>query len=1454
LVLEHALLTGVGVIEGAGINNQATVVPGISQGGVLHITGDYHQSSAGVTRFDVWGTPASGRFGKLDVGGTATLNGAAQTVFRDGFQPLVDMTYDVVEYGAVQGNYTSYPLVNASSGVTASPVYRTDRLSLTLGSGAQFSPPAPSSPLKPSSPTTPSTVDGDGESGAAAIPPVIQPRLHSYDPLYNKLISTVDELGRMTHIRVDPLTGNVLSITRKVGENAAPASTERFADLPENVNDLIVVDLDRDGRMDLVYVTGAAATEGGVFVQYGDARGEYSSPETILAGGRLGGLRAADLDGDGDLDLLASRGEIAVADPTLRVIRNLGSRIYSTPTQVSAQGELFGFELFDLEGDGDLDLALGEEVETLGASWGALAVHVNDGGGAFSLHSRYDYTGQHAFLVQLRAADLDGDGDADLAAITRVGGIEGVAGQLLWLENQVGGSLTPHELGDQVTAQKSLLVDDVDGDGRVDLVAAGRRVDVNSSFTAADLGSAIVWRNLGGGQFTRKEFELDPRLADAALVDLNADDLPDLVSLHQALDETSPSSLSVRFNRGNLEFTPAARLTENYNSSIIVVADVDGDVAPDLVTVAEDDHGLQMRLEFLNTQFGREGDVDDHITRLDYSPRGQMTSNVDALGRVSEYEYDLHGRLTVSIEAAGTDVQATTRYEYDEAGNMTAIIDALGHRTEYEFDVMDRVTLVRDALGGETRYRYDEAGNMVELIDALGHSTLYRYDARDRLIEVEDALGQKTRYEYDRKGNLLRTIDPLEHVTTQQYDRRDRVVRTIDPDGGVVEYEYDLDDNLIALTDPVGNRTQFVYDARDRQIAEIDPLGHAIQYEYDAVDNLIRKTDRNLRVTEYSYDELDRMTTELWVGGDNTIEYQYDLVGNLLTAHDRFSSLTYTYDAQNRMVIADNEGTPDAPRAILVYTHDSAGNVTSVTDTIDGVPGATTGYVYDELHRLAVLTQISADSDLDLLAIAEKRVDFLYNAIGQFQAVSRFADLNGALLVAESRYNYDQLNRLDYMQYVNRDGTELGFFDYEYDAAGRVSRLTDIDGLTEYSYDGSAQLAFAEHSDSSVSDELYTYDKNGNRIGSHIHERNYEIDSSNRLTSDGVYEYVYDVEGNLVRRIDMATGIYREFVWDHRNRLVKIVSVGDALGEGYAIDYRYDIINRRVEKLVNVDESGGVHESRIRVIYDREDAIYKVSEQLGIGRLTEEGLVRYLHGSGVDELIAWDVVGEGLDWSLTDRLGTHRAVIRDGGVSSRVKLDSFGNAVDGDLESVGYSGLAGREYDSESGLHFYRSRYYDSSVGRFLSEDLLRYRGHDTNLYRFVGNRPVSAVDPFGLETCDECVSESMRRCGNIEWLTWVVSIPGFGGLSGVIGMKDSDGSEITCQSNAKNACKGKCIEMPTPVQSPYDRSGLDYPFCEEGIKEPYRRPNPTPAPTPTPSPRPTPDSFFEGDELKKFE
>jgi len=86
-----------------------------------------------------------------------------------------------------------------------------------------------------------------------------------------------------------------------------------------------------------------------------------------------------------------------------------------------------------------------------------------------------------------------------------------------------------------------------------------------------------------------------------------------------------------------------------------------------------------------------------------------------------------------------------------------------------------------------------------------------------------------------------------------------------------------------------------------------------------------------------------------------------------------------------------------------------------------------------------------------------------------------------------------------------------------------------------------------------------------------------------------------------------------------------------------------------------------------------------------------------------------------------------------GTAAATYAYDAFGNllATTGTLANP--FRYTGREFDAETGLHFYRARYYDSTLGRFISSDPIEFNG-GANFYVYTGNRPLIRIDPSGLD------------------------------------------------------------------------------------------------------------------------
>jgi RHS repeat-associated protein len=163
---------------------------------------------------------------------------------------------------------------------------------------------------------------------------------------------------------------------------------------------------------------------------------------------------------------------------------------------------------------------------------------------------------------------------------------------------------------------------------------------------------------------------------------------------------------------------------------------------------------------------------------------------------------------------------------------------------------------------------------------------------------------------------------------------------------------------------------------------------------------------------------------------------------------------------------------------------------------------------------------------------------------------------------------------------------------------------------------------------------------------------------------------------------------------DAENQLISVISEQESV-----ISYKYDGLGRRIEK--NVD--GKI----TRYVYDNEDIILELDAQNSI-------LATYIHGPGIDEPLMMERDGK-IYYFIPDALGSIRALVDTNGfIRQMYEYSSFGVIRILDEEGAPipineaitnpYT-FTGREFDPETGLYYYRARYYDPSIGRFLQED-----------------------------------------------------------------------------------------------------------------------------------------------------
>ncbi|MGB8112284.1 MAG: RHS repeat-associated core domain-containing protein, partial [Candidatus Sulfotelmatobacter sp.] len=273
-----------------------------------------------------------------------------------------------------------------------------------------------------------------------------------------------------------------------------------------------------------------------------------------------------------------------------------------------------------------------------------------------------------------------------------------------------------------------------------------------------------------------------------------------------------------------------------------------------------------------------------------------------------------------------------------------------------------------------------------------------------------------------------------------------------------------------------------------------------------------------------------------------------------------------------------------------------------------------------------------------------------------------------------------------------------------------------LNGITsDYAYDQLYELTQVTQGASTT--ESYSYDAVGNRLSSSgVPSYNYNV--SNELTSSSSGGYSYDANGNT---LSDAQG--RSFTWDFENRLIQAVVPGT---NGGTTTFKYDPFGRRIQK------SGPL--GTTNYLYGETDAGRSAANVIEEVDNSGNVLARYVPNQslGIDQPLA-ELRSGTTSYYEQDGLGSVTTLSTAAGtLANTYTYDSFGNLTASTGSVTNPFQYTGRDYDPETGLRYYRTRYFDPTVGRFISEDMAHFEG-GSNFYRYVRNSPTRFVDPFGL-------------------------------------------------------------------------------------------------------------------------
>ncbi len=493
-------------------------------------------------------------------------------------------------------------------------------------------------------------------------------------------------------------------------------------------------------------------------------------------------------------------------------------------------------------------------------------------------------------------------------------------------------------------------------------------------------------------------------------------------------------------------------------------------------------------------------------------------------------------------------------------------------------------------------------------------------------------------------------------------------------------------------------------------------------YGYDNLYNLTSKTDGKGQTIQYVYDAMNRLTSKTYP--DSTaVDYVYDLVGKIQQVTDPTGTYGFAEACPERSR-RDNMGRligTTTQYSFLpgynfqnAYGYDAASNRTAMV-----APDlSTNSYTYDKLNRLSSLTNSLTG-----------QFNFSYDALSRRTQLTRPNGIN-------TNYTYDSISHL--LSVLHQSGSStLDGAGYTYDYAGNPTSKTNyLNGITSnYGYDLIYELLQVTQGGGTT--ESYSYDAVGNRLSS-LSVPSYSYNLSNELTQSSSGSYTYDANGNT-----LTDPSGKQYTWDFENRLTQAV-----VPSAGTTTFKYDPFGRRIQKSGPLGTTNYLYEGKgisANVIQEVDSA----------GNV----LARYTQSPRLDQPLA-EMQAGAVTYYQQDALSSVTSLTNSAGSTT----STYTYSTYGDLKTFSGSTnqfqYAGREFDPETGMYENRVRYYDSSIGRFLSEDpsyqiKLRKRlssySHTNSssgfnvlgrtkpedgwgLYDYVRNSPTNLTDPLGLD------------------------------------------------------------------------------------------------------------------------